>query len=58
MSEDDVMLRFQVEKELVEQAVTEAAAWNLLKDLHEVFGLPMPVRQQVQADHLKILVAD
>jgi hypothetical protein len=53
---ESVMLRFVVEGELVEQPVTEAAAWNVLKDLHEIFGLPMPVRQSEPAAHLKVLV--
>lgn len=56
MNAEPVIIKFVVEGEVIQQAVTEAAAWNLLNDLHEVFGLPMPAQRSEQAERLKVLV--
>lgn len=56
MEKETIMLKFVVDKELVDQPVTKTAAWNLMMDLLEIFELPMPSQRSEQADHLKVLV--
>lgn len=56
MSAEPVTIKFVVDGEIVQQKVTEVAAWNLMMDLLEIFELPMPVRQLDRADRLKVLV--
>lgn len=56
MSAEPVIIKFVVEGELIEQPVTEVAAWNLMVNLLEIFGLPMPAQRSEQADRLKVLV--
>ncbi len=58
MNDNEVVIRFFVDGRMTEQVITEIAAWNLMMDLHEVFGLPTHGQIAGQVAPLKILLAD